>query len=181
MRETLARYLNLFGKIYPKRPPTEVATAYERALSDLTDLALSAACEICLRECTFYPTPAEIRKRLPPPDLFVKTAVPFKEEELSPEDLNVIGTRFKELAAKLAMDDSSKKKRVQEQQKTFGWTGISFTATVKPGSALLDWAKHQDLRDDLPRSPTEIDFIRTIQRYEKPRCKRSKQRANRAE
>lgn len=73
MRESLARYLDIFEKIYPSRPPREMYPVYERALDDLSDLDLSAACEICVRECRFFPMPAEIRMRVKMPDTFVAT------------------------------------------------------------------------------------------------------------
>lgn len=68
MREILFRYLRAFCKVYPNHPPTEIFDVYERALADTSDLDLAAACETCLRECTFFPVPAEILKRVKLPD-----------------------------------------------------------------------------------------------------------------
>ena len=73
MRDSLRKYLEIFSKIYPSRPPVEVFPVYERALGDVPDLDLEAACEICLRECRFFPLPAEIRMRVKLPDTFVAT------------------------------------------------------------------------------------------------------------
>lgn len=73
MRDSLRKYLEIFSKIYPSRPAFDMFPVYERALDDVPDLDLEAACEIVLRECRFFPTPAEIRMRVKFPDLFVGT------------------------------------------------------------------------------------------------------------
>jgi len=64
MREVLSKYLLTFKRMYPTHPPPETWEVYERVLSDINDMDLSAACEICIRELTYYPMPAEIRERL---------------------------------------------------------------------------------------------------------------------
>lgn len=73
MRESLGKYLRIFEQIYPSRPDRAIYDVYERALADIPDLDLEAACEICIRECRFFPLPAEIRMRVKPPDTFVST------------------------------------------------------------------------------------------------------------
>ncbi len=79
MREILWDYMGKFTKLYPSHPVGSWEL-YERALADVGDLDLAAACEICLKECSYFPMPAEIRKRIAPKDTFISTAPKFDDD-----------------------------------------------------------------------------------------------------
>ena len=65
MRALLRRYLFEAFKIFPTRPQAGSYEAYEVALAGASDTALEQALKRCLVECKYFPTPAEIRERLP--------------------------------------------------------------------------------------------------------------------
>lgn len=85
MRQSLSKYLLIFKRMYPTHPTPETWEVYERALDDVNDIDLAAACEICLRELTYFPMPAEIRKRLKPKDDFIATAVRYTDNPADPQ------------------------------------------------------------------------------------------------
>lgn len=63
-RKTFIQGMALFAATWPDRAPTkDTLSAYWLALSDLADDVFTEACKRCLRECTFYPKPAEILAR----------------------------------------------------------------------------------------------------------------------
>lgn len=85
MRQILWQYLGTFKKMYPTHPAPETWEVYERALSDVDDLNLTAACEICIRELKYFPMPAEIWERVKKPDNYVGTAQQYPDNP-PPED-----------------------------------------------------------------------------------------------
>jgi hypothetical protein len=177
MRESLGRYLRIFSKIYPTRPALEVFSVYERVLDDASDMEIEAACEQCLSQCSYFPLPAEIKARLPVRDNFCVTSSPREDiEPIDAKTLAEIGSQFEALRAKISQSTRIQNPSKKEEPREFGWNGISFTATVKPGQSLIEWAKMQDLNEDLPRTPQEIEFIRTVQEFEKPKRKRKRGR-----
>jgi hypothetical protein len=84
MRQTLWTYLGIFKKLYPAHPAPDMWEIYERGLSDVNDVDLSAACEICIRELKFFPMPAEILERVKKPDNFISTAPRYPDEPSLP-------------------------------------------------------------------------------------------------
>jgi hypothetical protein len=70
---SLPRYLQTFSEIFRRPLSADLIEAYERALSDVPELTLDAACEMAIRECRFFPNPAEIRSFCPVTDSFVPT------------------------------------------------------------------------------------------------------------
>lgn len=103
MRQVLSRYLLLFKRMYPTHPAPETWEVYERALSDVDDVDLTGACEICIRELTYFPMPAEIRKRLKPPDTFLSTATQYEDHPLSPEAKADFDAQMRKVAEKLGL------------------------------------------------------------------------------
>jgi hypothetical protein len=63
--ETFARAMRLLAATWPDRSPSkETLAAYWLALAHLDDQVFMQAVSMCLRECTFYPKPAEILQRV---------------------------------------------------------------------------------------------------------------------
>src|ERR1700731_393385 len=86
MREILWKYLKQFKKLYPTHPEPATWDIYERALADVSDLDLAGACEICLREVSYFPMIAQIRERLRKPDDFVCTAQSYPDNPPGDEE-----------------------------------------------------------------------------------------------
>lgn len=62
-KKAIAEMLMAFGENWPTRVVTaETAQIYEQALSDVPDWALERATLVCLRECRFWPSAAEVRE-----------------------------------------------------------------------------------------------------------------------
>jgi hypothetical protein len=185
MRPILWKYLAQFKKLYPTHPSPETWDLYERVLSDVSDMDLAAACEICMGELTYFPMPAQIRERLREPEFVVTTEPPIPEEQtITAEDLAEINKQFTELTKKLSIDVALKKER-RGDPKTFAWNGISFTITCDPtlrhpGQSLIAWARRQDLSENFPRTSQEIDFIKIVKEYDKPKRKRGRLYGQRA-
>lgn len=63
-RATFERMMRYFNATWPERAPdAETFAAYWFALSHLDDQVFTMAAQRCVRECTFYPKPAEILAR----------------------------------------------------------------------------------------------------------------------
>lgn len=107
-KECLRKYLNMFLQIYPKHPPLETLEVYERVLSDIDDLGGGAACEICLRECKFFPMPAEIRERVAKPDNFISTMPHYEDNPPTPEAKAEFDYEMRKVARKLGISNVAK-------------------------------------------------------------------------
>lgn len=63
-KSTFSKVMRFFAATWPDRSPTEdTLEAYWLALQHLDDDVFKQAAKRCLRECTFYPKPAEIISR----------------------------------------------------------------------------------------------------------------------
>lgn len=103
MRQILSKYLLTFKRMYPTHPSPETWEVYERALSDVGDVDLAGACEICVRELTYFPMPAEIRKRVKPADTFLSTAVKYEDHPLSLEAKADFDAQMQKVAERLGL------------------------------------------------------------------------------
>lgn len=102
MRQILWQYLGTFKQMYPNNP-SGTWEVYERALFDIDDVDLSAACEICLRECSYFPMPAEIRKRVTPKDTFISTAPKYEDNPPGIQEKEDFEREMDKVAAKLGI------------------------------------------------------------------------------
>lgn len=172
MREVLSRYLLIFKRMYPTHPSPETWEVYERALADVGDVDLTGACEICIRELTYFPMPAEILKRVTPADNFLVTSTVYEDSPLGDEDKKAFQAEMAALAEKLGV----RPKPVREESAMPRQRSeTNFVAMV--GSATLrEWALNQDFSDGLPRTRQEIELVKTIREYEKPKSMRRQKR-----
>ena len=60
---TILKALALLQATFPRELSDTMTEVYRAALDDLTDEQIQRATAACIRECTFFPVPAEIRKR----------------------------------------------------------------------------------------------------------------------
>ena len=58
--EAVTVAMKIFSETYLKEISKETARAYDAALSELTDKELSGAIAACMRQCKYFPSPAEI-------------------------------------------------------------------------------------------------------------------------
>ena len=64
-RDTFERGMRLLAATWPDRSPSgDTLAAYWMALGHIDDNVFMQAAGMCLRECTFYPKPAEILQRV---------------------------------------------------------------------------------------------------------------------
>lgn len=169
-------YLKKFKEIYPTGPKVmDVFCLYEAALGNVSELDLAVGCERALRECKYFPTPAEIFALCPKND-FVATSIPYKELPLTEDDRKVFQDEMAAVANKLGV----KPKIIREKSvQPCSRSETNFIAMVG-SQTLREWAATRFVSDDLPRSSQEILLIRTIQDYGKPKKKgkgRHEQRA----
>lgn len=62
-RKTFNEHMALLAATWPERAPSkETLAAYWLALADLDDSTFQVVIAHCVRECTFYPKPVEIRR-----------------------------------------------------------------------------------------------------------------------
>jgi hypothetical protein len=127
MRQVLWKYLALFKKLYPTHPSPETWDVYERALADVNDVDLTGACEICIRELTYFPMAAEIRNRVNLPDKFQGT---------SSFD---IGTDFVPL--KDWYESHTKTHNLHVQMDRYGRTKVQ-QVLASPEHKLITWPQH---------------------------------------
>lgn len=89
-QQVFERGMKLLAATWPDRSPTSQTTAaYWMALSHLDDTTFGESVTRCLRECTFFPRPAEILERA---EAALTTA------GLLPEDAETVWNRVAEVA-----------------------------------------------------------------------------------
>jgi hypothetical protein len=135
------------------------------------DTDLIGACEICIRESTYFPMPAEILKRVTPADNFLVTSTVYDDSPLGEDDKKAFQTEMAAVARKLDVRPIIAQKMRERSALPRTWSETNYIAMVG-SKTLQEWALGQDLNDDLPRSAQEIECIRTVQNYGKPRKKR---------
>jgi hypothetical protein len=186
--DTLNSYLKIFGELLPRNkelgPLTAVGVAgYEIALRHLSPEQLRKACEEGLTYWKFFPSSGEIaeswanvRKRQEEAAVSYGHSPSTHYDEgnrLSQEDLQVINEAFATLAEKLSLDNVIKQKARQERKATeLEIPSVELIPTVN-GVPLTEWALNQDLSDDLPRTPQEIELIKSVKQVNKRKGKRS--------
>jgi hypothetical protein len=169
-------YMKKFREIYPSGPRImEVFQLYENALEGIPDIDRDAACERALKECRFFPTPAELLALCPKNDFLVTTTA-YDERPLSEDDKKP----FLEGMAVIQKQLGVRPQIVRAKNtQPFPRSETNFTAMVG-SQTLQQWAANQTVSDDLPRSSQEIELIRTIIDYGKPKKKRRGRHEQRA-
>lgn len=171
-------YLKKFKEIYPTGPKVmDVFCLYEAALGNVSELDLAVACERALRECKYFPTPAEIFALCPKND-FLATSTAYNDLPLTEDDRKIFQDEMALVAKKLNVKPVLPQKVREKYPLPRTWCETNYIAMVG-SQTLQEWALGQDLNDSLPRSAQEIECIRTVQNYGKPRKKRRPYREQR--
>jgi hypothetical protein len=217
--ETVHAYLRGFAEMYRMEISAEAAEMYVSALQHLSPSNLKIACDEAVKQCKFFPNPAEILDALktyqdrqpmyagyvPPPrepdkplnpefkkiwdeawnQIRAKGPEPWKHrtiwkygdtwEKCPGVWKEIEGTDYMELEpgtcqclANLCAKTPEKTSTVQP-----AYSGPSYVPMVG-NQTLREWALDQDLNDTLPRTQYEIEYIKAIKNYGKPKHKRQK-------
>jgi hypothetical protein len=185
--DILNSYLKIFGELLPRNkelgPLTAVGVAgYEIALRHLSPEQLRKACEEGLTYWKFFPSSGEIaeawanvRKRQDEAAASYGHSPGTHYDEsnrLSQEDLQVINEAFAALAQKLSLDNVIKQKARQERKAIELEVPSQELIPTVNGVPLTEWALNQDLSDSLPRTPQEIELIKTVKHVNQRKRKR---------
>jgi hypothetical protein len=170
--ELLAQWVEIYAGNYGKEPIEETVLAYKIGLTGLRLKFLHEAFGYCLRKYSMWPAVANIREAY---DLVAEnncdgTAIHYDDPRLSEEDKKPFLDEMAVLREKLGV----KPKIVRERNtQPFPRSETNYVAMVG-SQTLQEWAASQSLSDDLPRSLQEIELIRTIQDYGKPKKRRAR-------
>lgn len=112
-RESFNQGMKLLSATWPDRSPSaQTMTAYWYALGHLDDSSFGEAVRRCLRECTFFPAPAEILKRA---EAALTTAgmLPAEPESVWPRVLS-LARRWHTAMAPVEWDDPDVERALRE-------------------------------------------------------------------
>jgi hypothetical protein len=104
---TLKGYLSTFGTLYRQDITEEAAGAYEVALQHLSPEALKIACDEAIKQCKFFPNPAEILQALK--DFYDRTPMHATRAESEKE-------KFDEYFAKLQARGDAYRERMRKEE-----------------------------------------------------------------
>lgn len=173
---TLAEWIQVFAEYSRQDPLSETAMlAYREGLKHLSPKELEIGCKEAIKLTTYFPKVSEIleglrvsRERTP-----FGTAIQYEDNDpIRPEDLTAINEAFAELGRKLYMDNAIKQKARQERKAVELEAPSQELIPTVNGVPLTEWALNQDLSDDLPRTPQEIELIKTVKHVNQRKRKR---------
>jgi hypothetical protein len=161
---------------------SEAADMYVITLQHLTSSDLQIACDEAAKRCKFFPNPAEILESLRMYQDRQKSGyyvpLPDPHAGMTPEEIEAINKPLREELEEAFKKMGPSRPRLKAREKVsvpYPWnSGQNYIAMVG-SQTLQQWALDQDLNDTLPRTPQEIELIKQVKNYGKPKKKRQRE------